>query len=270
MIKNSVAIAPVALDTAPVLFRGNVFRSMERAKDLGYNAVEIHTKKADELSPKKVSEKCRELGLEISAVATGMAHVIDKLCLIDDSTIVRQKTIDRIFQFIDWAAQVNSPVIIGSLRGIIPDLQNRERYDERFYSGMNVVLERAQKAKVTILLEIINRYENNYINTVKEYLEYTKPIACNNLFAHLDTFHMNIEEANIVDAIKLCGNCCGYMHLADNNRQFLGAGSLDFERIIEASLSVGYHGYFSLECLPLPTAEVAAEKSIRFIKALNL
>jgi sugar phosphate isomerase/epimerase len=119
---------------------------------------------------------------------------------------------------------------------------------------------------VDIYLEAINRYENNYLNTAQETLEYIAPLDASHVKVHLDTFHMNIEEANMRKAVLSCGDRLGYFHVADNNRYYPGAGAIDFGAVLAALDEAGYDGYVSLECLALPDAETAAQKAIETLK----
>ena len=57
---------------------------------------------------------------------------------------------------------------------------------------------------------------------------------------HLDTFHMNIEEANPAAAIRLAGDRIGYFHIGESNRGYLGDGVIDFDPIFDALLDIGY------------------------------
>ncbi|MGO7939659.1 TIM barrel protein, partial [Rhizobium ruizarguesonis] len=53
---------------------------------------------------------------------------------------------------------------------------------------------------------------------------------------HLDTFHMNIEEANTAAAIRLAGDKIGYFHIGERNRGYLGDGVINFDLIFDALL----------------------------------
>jgi len=267
-MKYAVAIAPWALDTAPVLYRGDIYESVGKVKSAGYDAVEIHIKDPEQIDGEALQEYCKKTGLEVAALATGMVNVIDKLCFIDDSEDIRDEAVQRVIGFVKLASQLKAGIIIGSLRGNLPDKVNRTKYDNRFYDCMKRILDVAEKENVKIFLEAINRYENNYLNTAEETLEYIKPLNSDKLLVHLDTFHMNIEESDMAKAIKLCGDKLGHIHLADNNRKYVGAGSIDFPKVLKAVESIGYKGYLSLECLPLPEPDTAVVKTM--IKLKNI
>lgn len=98
----------------------------------------------------------------------------------------------------------------------------------------------AKAADVDLVLEIVNRFETNLLNTAAQGLDFIKETGSDHVRLHLDTFHMNIEEANPAAAIRLAGDKIGYFHIGESNRGYLGDGVIDFERIFDALLDIGY------------------------------
>ena len=78
---------------------------------------------------------------------------------------------------------------------------------------------------------------------------------------------MNIEEADMCAAIRLCGHRLGYLHVADNTRTYPGSGALDFKAILKALEDIHYTGFVTVECLPQPDRETAAKKAIEHLVA---
>jgi D-psicose/D-tagatose/L-ribulose 3-epimerase len=98
----------------------------------------------------------------------------------------------------------------------------------------------AEKAGVELVLEIVNRFETNLLNTTAQGLEFIKATGSDYVSLHLDTFHMNIEEANPAAAIRLAGDKIGYFHIGESNRGFLGDGVINFDLAFDALLDIGY------------------------------
>lgn len=261
--KFSVTAAPWALKGAPVLLCGNPMRPLfEQAKNLGYDALELHLLNPSDAPAQEIAGYCKESGIVISSVATGLSKLVDNLSFIDEDPKVRAAAIKRIKDVIDWCEILKCGVIIGSMRGRIPDIANRAKEDRRMAECFYEILAYTEAKKVPIYLEVINRYENNFLNTAEETLEYISKFNSDYLFVHLDTFHMNIEESSMEEAILLCSDKLGYVHVADNNRHACGEGSIDFKKVLEALSKISYKGYVSVECLPLPDGVTAARKSI--------
>lgn len=103
------------------------------------------------------------------------------------------------------------------------------------------------------------------MNTANETIQIIDKIGISSIKVQLDTFHMNIEESSMSDAILKSGEKLGYIHVADNTRLAVGTGSIDFQKVFDSLIDIGYKGAVSLECLPLPTGEIAARKSLKEI-----
>ncbi len=268
LFQLAVTAAPWALEGAPVLLRGDLAEQFRRARDIGYDAVELHLREPEEAPAQMVRRLSQETGVKVSAIATGLANLVDKLCFIDDDPDVRNAAVARIRAFIDWARITESGIIIGSLRGKIPDIHNRSACDARMRACIEQILVYNEPAPVPIYFEAINRYENNYLNTAEETLRFVNSFGSAHLFVHLDTFHMNIEEADMCAAIRLAGERLGYIHFADNTRHACGAGSLDFAAVLRALADIKYQGYVSIECLPIPDGEKAAAGSLDYLNKI--
>ena len=126
----------------------------------------------------------------------------------------------------------------------------------------------AGRRDVLILLEPINRYETDVVNTAEQGAELIEACGCGNVKLLLDTFHMNIEEPSIEDSIRKAGEHLGYIHFADSNRHAPGMGHTAFESILETLTEIGYAGPIVLEILPWPDDEQAAVQGITCMRQL--
>lgn len=114
------------------------------------------------------------------------------------------------------------------------------------------VADKAQAAGVALSLELVNRYETNLMNTVRQGLAYIRDTGADNIYLHIDTFHMNIEEDDIGQAIRLAGDRIGYFHVGESNRGYLGSGSIDFAAAFDALVAIGYDKVISVEAFSTP------------------
>ncbi|MFT3974543.1 MAG: sugar phosphate isomerase/epimerase [Amaricoccus sp.] len=105
----------------------------------------------------------------------------------------------------------------------------------------------AREAGVSLVLEVVNRFESNLINTTAQGLAFLKDTGSDDVTLHLDTFHMNIEEANPAAAIRLAGPKVSYFHIGESNRGYLGDGVIDFDRTFDALLDIGYSSDITFE-----------------------
>ena len=105
----------------------------------------------------------------------------------------------------------------------------------------------ARRSNIDIGLEAVNRYETNLLNTGAQVLGFIDEVGEPNVYAHLDTFHMNIEEADCVGVIELCAERLGYFHVNENHRGYLGAGSIAFAPSFRALRRIGFDRTIAFE-----------------------
>lgn len=114
-------------------------------------------------------------------------------------------------------------------------------------NALRQVAEKAKAAGVKIHLEVVNRYESNLINTGAQAVEMIKLIGADNVGVHLDTYHMNIEEGHVAQAIERCGKDLGYFHIGESHRGYLGTGTVDFDAAFRALAKIDYQGPIAFE-----------------------
>ncbi|MFI7602975.1 sugar phosphate isomerase/epimerase family protein [Actinoplanes sp. NPDC049681] len=100
---------------------------------------------------------------------------------------------------------------------------------------------------MTLGLEVCNRYETNVVNTARDALRLADDIGADNVLVHLDTYHMNIEEDDLVRPVREVGDRLGYVHIGENHRGYLGSGHLDFTSFFHALADIGYTGPITFE-----------------------
>ena len=80
-------------------------------------------------------------------------------------------------------------------------------------------------------------------------------IAAPNIGVLFDTFHANIEEVSIPEAIARAGDRLVHVHLADSNRWVPGFGHFEFTQVWKALEQVSYQHSIVFEPLPRPTTD---------------
>lgn len=107
--------------------------------------------------------------------------------------------------------------------------------------------EKAEAAGVRIHLEVVNRYESNFLNTGEQAVAVLGEIGSANVKVHLDTYHMNIEEGFVGQAIENCGADLGYFHIGESHRGYLGTGTIDFQAVFRSLERISYDGPIAFE-----------------------
>jgi sugar phosphate isomerase/epimerase len=123
--------------------------------------------------------------------------------------------------------------------------------DERRWAveGIRAGGEYAASLGVDVALEPWNRYETYFLNRLEQAVALWQETGLANGGVMGDTFHMNIEEASMVGALRSAGKLLSHVHLADSNRAVAGRGHTDFRPILEALAEIGYDGYLSFEVM---------------------
>lgn len=116
----------------------------------------------------------------------------------------------------------------------------------------------------TLGMECLNRFENHLLNTAKEGVEFVKAVyqlepEASNVKVMLDTFHMNIEEENIGNAIRTAGNLLGHFHTGECNRMAPGQGHMPWREIRDALRDVHYNGTVVMEPFVMPGGQVGRD-----------
>lgn len=268
-LRIAVTATPSQAGLAPILLRGDLAAAFRRASEWGCQGVELHLRRAEDVDVKTVKRLAAEYGLEVPTLGTGMAATKDGLTFADASPEIRALTLERLRGHIDLAGELGSAVTIGSISGKLGSCRGEERRDRRAQAleCLAEVCGLAGRAGVTVLLEPLNRYESDYINTLADGMEVAAEIGAPNLKLLADTFHMNIEEADLAGSLRAAGPSIGHVHLADTNRQAPGHGHLDVAGVLRALADTGYQGYLSFEIVPLPDACRAIRDGIDAIRA---
>ena len=137
---------------------------------------------------------------------------------------------------------------------------------ELLLDGIGKLADYAKERKVKIVVEAINRYEVDTLNTLEETLEFLELLKRDNVGILADTFHMNIEEPVMEESLKKVGKKLFHVHIADSNRWAPGRGHIDFGSIIETLREIGYDGYLSAEILPLPDPDTSAKETMEYMR----
>lgn len=116
--------------------------------------------------------------------------------------------------------------------------------------GLRECGEYALQKGVTLVIEPWNRFETCLINRLEQAIRLAGEVNLPSVKIMGDLFHMNIEEANIPQAIRDARGWLVHMHVADNQRDLPGKGHLDWPAIIGALKDIQFEGSFVLEYIP--------------------
>lgn len=119
----------------------------------------------------------------------------------------------------------------------------------------------------TLGMEVLNRFENHVLNSAKEGTEFVKAVRqletdAVNVKVMLDTFHMNVEEQSIGDAVRTAGKLLGHLHTGECNRMVPGQGRTPWREIRDALKDICYDGAVVMEPFVIPGGTVGKDIKI--------
>jgi sugar phosphate isomerase/epimerase len=228
--------------------------------------MELNVRDLDDPRTRRVSaiqDFLGEFDLKLSMFASGLTAKTHGLSLSAVEKAERTTAVEATKGMIDWVAagrtastqRAETPVgiIIGFLKGGIsadPAAARAGLIESLMQLGPY-----AAERSVPLILEATNRYESSVVNSIDDGIkvidEVMRRIDGTNRPTPLqilpDTFHMNIEEA---DMVRSMGRGLGYytsFHLSDNNRLFPGFGAIDFKKVVNTLDDLGYRGRLAVE-----------------------
>lgn len=152
-------------------------------------------------------------------------------------------------QALDQAFRLGSTHLVGNLFSALKRYSAPAPRDGRLRSQeiLDRLATRAGQEGVTVALEVVNRYETNVFNTLRDAAAFTRETGNPNLKIHIDSFHMNIEEPDLYQPVLDVADAVGYVHVSENTRGYLSSGGVDFAQFFLALLAIKYDGPVTFE-----------------------
>ncbi len=264
-----VSLSPEASVFGPLMFAGNLKDGIDHAARLGFDGVELSLRDPETLDGRAIQKMVRDAGLTTAAIATGQSCLRDGLCLLSADAEKRKMALGRLQMHLQLAETLGARLIVGGVRGRTSGSPQQQAQQKGFMKdAVASLVSRGRILGVTVVIEPINRYETNYINSINEGLSFLDEVGDPSLKLVPDTFHMNIEERDMVASLVRAGDRIGYMHFADSNRRPAGQGHTNFVQVLAALVTAGYHGMITSEVLPLPDDDTAMAQAAGFMRAL--
>lgn len=225
--------------------RGELETALDNTERLGYRLIEFSYLDPAQVDVKWLAGRIGERGLDV-AISMGLPPEGD-ISSADPAIVAHGVDIlDRAVALVRDLGGTKLAGILSSAHGKQEHSLSRKGWDTSV-AALSKVADRARAAGVTLNLEIVNRFESNMLNTAAQGMAYIRDTGASNVFLHLDTFHMNIEEADVGLAIRHAAGKIGYLHIGESHRGYLGTGTIDFAAIFDALVAIGWDDYVTFE-----------------------
>lgn len=132
---------------------------------------------------------------------------------------------------------------IGQRTGVPPTMAE---YDN-VARALDAAARHAKGLGIAFGIEPVNRYESHLINTAAQAKWMIEKVGADNIFIHLDTYHMNIEEKGAGNGIIDAGPLLRYIHLSESDRGTPGEGTCNWDEVFATLAAIGFKGGVAME-----------------------
>ncbi|NMA34363.1 MAG: sugar phosphate isomerase/epimerase [Clostridiaceae bacterium] len=236
---------------------------LAHAKEIGFDVYEIAVERPELIDEEKVLTEAQKAGIKVYVCgAYGETRDISS-----DVPEYRDNGMAYGKRLIDMAAALGSPYVAGPMyaavgRTRLADRDEKERQMRFAVENMKRLADYASGRGVKLAIEPLNRFETDFINTVEQGLYFLDRIGYDNVGFLLDTFHMNIEEKSIPDAIRSARGRIFDFHACANDRGTPGEDHFNWEEIRGALKETGYEGPVVIESFTPGIREIAKAVSL--------
>ena len=236
---------------------------VDKVADFGFDIVEICVEDPATIDTAAIAKRVEKAG--IKALVCG-AFGPDR-DISSDEAAKRDSGHAYLRRCVDFAAELQSPVVSGPMYSAVGKtrlLSKAEREAQWALSveNMQQAADYAASKAIKLAVEPLNRFETDLLNTVEQSMEWLGRIGRDNVGLLLDTFHMNIEERSIPDAIRRAGEKVFHFHGCANDRGTPGKDHLPWAEIVGALRAIDYTGPTVIEAFTPEVREIARAVSI--------
>ena len=166
---------------------------------------------------------------------------------------------------VDVAAGLEAPVLCGVLYAHLGTLTGRPPEQEELEDVARVLKHVARYAAergVSLGVEAVNRYETYLINLAEQANAMLDRVGEPNVFVHLDTYHMNIEEKGFYEPIVATGPRMHYIHLSESDRGTPGTGNVHWDEVFRSLKAIDFDGYLVMESFAAINEDLAGATAL--------
>ncbi|CAB3779178.1 D-psicose 3-epimerase [Paraburkholderia ultramafica] len=223
---------------------------VEKVAKLGFDVIEVAAHHINEYSDAELADikRCAQDNNIILTAGIGPSKTRN---LSSPEASVREAGKEFFKQTLTNVAKLDIKTIGGALHSYWP-VDYTKPVDKagdraRGVEGIHGIADFANDLGIDLCIEVLNRFENHVLNTAAEGVDFVKDVGKPNVKVMLDTFHMNIEEDSIGEAIRTAGHLLGHFHTGENNRRVPGKGRIPWHEVGLALRDINYAGAVVME-----------------------
>jgi len=220
-------------------------KGLETLQEQGFFGVELNIAHPGEEPLERIIDHLARYELKFTSFASGLTAKTYGLSLSSKDEELRLRSVEKVRDIIRYVEGSGMGIILGFFKG--GKVGNDALARQQFRRSLEELVPAAEEKKVPLVVEATNRYESSVANSLQEAVGIIEAVDSSSLRILPDTFHMNIEEKHMNEALGRAFGFYDNVHLSDNNRYFPGYGGIDFFRVLDHLGTLNYSGGFALE-----------------------
>ena len=238
------------------------FPLLAQLKEIGYDGVEIPIFDLDEAKFSQIGKELRRNQLGATAVTVCSEDVNP----ISDNAEVRKASVEYLKRAVDMCAVAGATHLCGPIHSTLGRFSGAGRTENEWGWCKDVlgqVADHADANNVTLVVEYLNRFECYFLNCAIDTARFCREMNHPRIRTMYDTFHANIEEKSITEAVQTCSEFLVHVHISENDRSTPGNGGVNWDETFTALKNAGYSdGYLTIEAFGLALPDLAAATRI--------
>lgn len=236
---------------------------IDKVAVLGFDILEVNAGTVARLSP-SARRSLKAHAADRDIILTHCVGLPPKYDIASEDRATREAGIAFLKTMAEAVGEMGGGIVGGILYGAWPGTMpagetDKQPYVARSVASMKEAIKVAEDNDVILNMEVVNRFEQFIMNTVDEALAYVAAVESPNARILLDTFHMNIEEDSVGEAVQKAGDRLGHVHIGENNRKPPGYGHIPWVELGAALRQIGYQGHVVMEPFLMPGGEVGRD-----------
>lgn len=234
-----------------------------KVKQMGFDWIEVPIEGLHDLDYAKGAQIIKDQGLSVS-VCAAMGPDRD---LIHEDQSIQQNGIDYIKHCIDAVATLGGTNVVGPIYSAVgrvwqqtPD--ERARDVDTLVKNLKTLGKYAGDKGAVLGIEPLNRFETSFINIAPQVIEVIDRVDSPGCKIMLDTFHMNVEEKSLGDAIRAAGSRLVHFHACENDRGAPGSGNVNWQDVAQGLRDINFDGPVVIESFTNKVKSIARAAAI--------
>ncbi len=245
---------------------------VKKVANLGFDILEVNSGTVAKMSDHqrdRLKDEAKRYNTELT-FCIGLTANYD---IASEDAEIRQNGINFLKQQAEMLKYMEAKelggIVYSSWPGTLPPgVTDKRPYWDRSVAAMREVMKKAEDCNVLFNVEVVNRFEQYLLNTCNEAVSYVEQVGSDHCKILLDSFHMNIEEDNIYDAVITAGDNLGHVHIGETNRKAPGVGRFPWDEMMKGLKDINYTGSIVMEPFLIPGGEVG--RDIKIFRDLSI